>query len=33
MDIKLRPYQQNIINKITASDKKRVCVSLATGGG
>lgn len=33
MDLKPYYYQQDILNKITASDKSRICVQLATGGG
>jgi len=30
---KLRPYQQDILDKIVKSGEQRLCVSLATGGG
>lgn len=33
MSLSLRDYQQDILNQITASDKSRICVQLATGGG
>lgn len=33
MDIILRDYQQNLVNKINQSQTKRNCVQLSTGGG